>query len=145
MERDQIMRRALRATCALNFGGALLFLFPDSLGRLAGLPGPASPFHSVFLAFLVALFGATYGWLARQPRIDRPLVGFCALGKAGFFSVAFACWLLGELPGRGALTASGDLLFAGIFAWWLLGESGYGRQEPRNQSRAETQSRQAEQ
>ena len=123
MDRDHIMRRALRATCVLNFGGALLFLFPDSLGRLAGLPGPASPLHAVFLAFLVALFGATYGWLARQPRIDRPLVAFCALGKAGFFAIAVACWLLGALPGRGAFTASGDLLFAGIFTWWLMGES----------------------
>jgi hypothetical protein len=119
MDRDHVMRRALRATCALNLGASLLFLFPDSLGRLAGFPGPASALHSVFLAFLVALFGATYGWLARQPRIDRPLVAFCAIGKTGFFTVAFACWLLGALPGRGAFTASGDLVFAGIFAWWL--------------------------
>jgi hypothetical protein len=123
MDRDRVMRLALRATCALNFGAAFLFLFPDSLGRLAGFPGPASALHRVFVAFMVALFGATYGWLARRPRIDRPLVAFCALGKAGFFTVAFGCWLFGELPGRGAFTASGDLVFAAIFVWWLAGGS----------------------
>jgi hypothetical protein len=122
MDRDRVMRRALRASSVLNFGAAFPFAFPDSLGRLAGFPGPASPLHSTFLALLVALFGATYAWLARQPHIDRPLVGFCALGKAAFFAVAFVCWLLGALPGRGALAASADLLFAGIFAWWLMGE-----------------------
>lgn len=126
MDRDHVMRRALRVTSVLNLGAAFVFAFPDSLGRLAGFPGPASLLHSTFLALLVALFGATYAWLARQPRIDRPLVGFCALGKTGFFTVAFACWLLGDLPGRGALAASADLLFAGVFAWWLMGESSRG-------------------
>ena len=35
------MRRVLWTSVFFNFGGALLFAFPDSLGRLAGMPAPA--------------------------------------------------------------------------------------------------------
>jgi hypothetical protein len=117
---DHFIRRVLRATAVMNFGGALLFAFPASLGSLAGLPGPVPHVYSAFVAFLVALYGATYAWLARQPRIDRPLVAFSALGKAGFFSVVLVCALLGEVPARAVAGASADLVFAAIFVWWLL-------------------------
>lgn len=122
MDRDHLMRRALWASVAFNLGGALLFAFPASLGRLAGLPGSVPHVYSASLAFMVALFGGSYAWLARQPRIDRPLVAFAALGKTGFFAVVFVCWLLGEAPARGVLAATGDVAFAAIFAWWLLVE-----------------------
>lgn len=120
---DKVIRRALWATAVFNVGGALLFAFPASVGQLAGLPGPVPHVYSAFLAFMVALFAATYAWLARQPRIDRPLVAFAALGKAGFFAVVFVCWLLDEVPVRAAVAASGDLAFAAIFVWWLRAEA----------------------
>jgi hypothetical protein len=120
MHADAFMRRALRATALLNVGGALLFAFPDSIGRLAGLPGPVPRLYAWFIAFLVLLFGATYAWLARQPRIDRPLVAFCAIGKTGFVATVLVCWLLGDVPVLSVVTAGGDLLFAAIFTWWLI-------------------------
>jgi hypothetical protein len=120
---DPFMRRVLRTTAVFNFGGALLFAFPASLGQVAGLPAPAPHVYTAFLAFLVVLFGATYAWLARQPRIDRPLVAFAAAGKAGFFAVVSLCWLFGEVPGRAVLGAGGDLVFALIFVWWLLADT----------------------
>lgn len=120
---DSLMRRALWASVPYNAGGALLFLFPASLGQLAGLPGPVPHVYTASLAVLVALFGGTYAWLARQPQIDRPMVAFCALGKAGVFTVLLVCWLLGEAPGRGVIAALGDLGFAVVFAWWLLGDT----------------------
>lgn len=123
MDRDHIVRRALRVSAVFNFGGALLFAFPSSLGQLAGLPAPVPAVYCASLAFLVALFGATYSWLARQPHIDRPLVAFAAIGKAGFFVVIFICWIFGAAPARGVLAAIGDLGFAAVFAWWLLGEA----------------------
>jgi len=122
MDRDPFMRRALWASVVFNFGGMLLFAFPASLGRLAGLPGPVSHMYTAPLALFIALFGGSYAWLASQPVIDRPLVAFAAIGKTGFFVVSFVCWLLGEAPGRGVVAATGDLVFAAIFAWWLLGE-----------------------
>ena len=124
MQRDRFMRRTLNVTAIANLGAALMFAFPESLGGLAGLPTPVPTVYSATLAVLVALFGATYAWLARQPVIDRPLVVFSALGKTSFVIVVLLCWLSGQVPFITLLTASGDLVFAGIFAWWLLGERG---------------------
>ena len=121
---DTLMRRALWASVPYNVGGALLFLFPASLGRLAGMPGPVPTLYAASLATLVALFAGTYAWLARQPQIDRPMVAFCAIGKAAFFTVLLVCWLLGEAPGRGVLAALGDLGLAVVFAWWLVSRDG---------------------
>src|SRR5579864_798923 len=121
MDKDWVIRRALWTTACFNLLGAALFAFPASLGVRAGFPAPAPHLYTSFIAVLVLLFGWTYAWLASQPRIDRPLVAFSALGKTCFFAVAFACWSLGEIPGRAVVAASGDLAFAAIFAWWLLG------------------------
>jgi hypothetical protein len=116
------MRRALRTTAFFNVGGALLFAFPDSIGRLAGMPVPVPHLYAWFIAFLVLLFAATYAWLARQPVIDRALVLFAAVGKSGFFALVLLCWSLGELPALTVIVAAGDLAFASIFFWWLLAE-----------------------
>jgi hypothetical protein len=122
VDKDKFVRGALWVSVVYNFGGALLFAFPSSPpGQLAGLPTPVAPIYGALLAFFVVLFGGAYAWLARQPAIDRPLVALAAIGKAGVFTVIFTFWLLGEAPGRGVLAAAGDLVLAGIFAWWLLG------------------------
>ena len=123
MDRDRLMRRALGISVIYNFGAAVLFAFPSSwAGRCAGLPAVVPALYRVLLAFFVVLFGGAYAWLARQPKIDRPLVGFAAIGKAGAFGIILALWLVGTSPGRGVLTASGDLVLAAIFAWWLFGD-----------------------
>ncbi len=122
MTRDDLMRRALHATTFANIAASALFAFPDSIGQLAGLPTPVPHLYSSFIALLVLLFGVTYGWLARQPVINRPLVAFSAAGKSTFFAVVLICWLLGEVPVLSVLFAAGDLVFAAIFVWWLFGE-----------------------
>jgi hypothetical protein len=122
MDRDDLMRRALWLSVPFNLGAACLFAFPASaLGQLAGLPPAAPLLYRVVVALFIALFGATYAWLALQPRIDRPLVAFSALGKSGVFAAILVLWLLDLAPARGVAIASGDLAFAGVFAWWLLG------------------------
>jgi hypothetical protein len=123
VSRTAVLRRALWVTFFFNLVGALLFAFPDSLGSLAGFPAPVPRLQSATLAFLVTLFAGTYAWLALQPTIDRPLVAFSAIGKAGFFALVAACWLAGDVPGRAVLGASGDLFFAALFTWWLVGDS----------------------
>lgn len=115
------MRRALRASAVFNLGGALLFACAGSLGPLAGLPVPVPRVYTALLAMFVLLFGASYAWLARQPRIDRPLVALAAIGKASAFALTLVSWLLGDVGGRAVVAISGDLVFAVIFAWWLLG------------------------
>ncbi len=121
MNKDKIIRYALWISVAFNLFGALLFAFPASpLGQFAGLPVPVPAIYNMLLAFFVVLFAGAYFWLARQPTIDRPLVALSAIGKAGSFVVMLILCLLGEIPGRSVLFASGDLIFACIFAWWLL-------------------------
>jgi hypothetical protein len=122
VDKDTFLRGSLWVSVVYNFGGALLFAFPSSsLGQFAGLPTPVPPIYGALLAFFVVLFGTAYAWLACQRIIDRALVALAAIGKVGVFAVIVAFWLLGEAPGRGVLAAAGDLVLAGIFAWWLLG------------------------
>ena len=123
MDRNSVMRGTLWTTTALNLGVAMIVAFPSStLGQLAGLPGSVPVLYRSLLACLIALFGFAYGWLACQSRIDRPLVVVGAAGKLGVVVIALACWLGGEVSGRIPLLAGGDLLFAAIFVWWLVGE-----------------------
>jgi len=122
MTRDDLMRRVLWASVLFNLFGALLFLFPASLGRLAGLPAPVPFAYSALLALFIVLFGGSYAWLALQSRFDRPLVAFGAIGKASAFAVVLACWVAGAVEGRAVLAITGDLVLAAIFAWWLLGD-----------------------
>ena len=121
--RDDLMRYALWASALFNLGGALLFAFPDSLGRLAGFPGDVPRVYSAIVVLFVLLFGGAYAWLAQQPRIDRPLVAVAAIGKASIFVAMAGFWLLGDLPPRAILAVCGDLMFAIVFAWWLLGSA----------------------
>jgi hypothetical protein len=104
----------------MNTGAAIIFAFPDSLGQVAGMPTPVPHIYTTLLAVFVMLFGIVYAWLARQPVIDRPLVAFSALGKTAVFTAILLFSILGDLPGRSALAAIGDLIFAAIFAWWLF-------------------------
>jgi hypothetical protein len=82
-----------------------------------GLPDRVAPLYCALLAFFVALFAGAYAWLAVQQDIDRPLVAFSAIGKGYAFLLILAFWFLGQTPGRGVLAATGDLVFAGVFAW----------------------------
>src|SRR5262249_10180237 len=119
-DRDRLMRSALLASALFNASAALVFAFPSSLGRLAGLPVPVPRVYTTLLAVFVLLFGVGYAWLARQAVIDRPLVALSALGKASVFAAILLFWILGDLPGRSALGAVGDLVFAAIFVSWLV-------------------------
>lgn len=122
MSRTSILRRVLWFGALFNFGAALGLAFPASIGRIAALPAPGSRFYSWLLALFVGLFGGVYLWLARRPRIDRPLVVVAIVGKLGVFAVALVCWRLGEIPGRAVVPAVGDLIFGLVFLWWLRGE-----------------------
>jgi hypothetical protein len=121
--RDNILRRALWASVPFNVGGGLVIAFPSSaVGRLAGLPPDVPAVYRFALALFVLLFGGVYAWLAMQPRFDRPMVALGALGKGGFFALMLALWFAGDASGRATLAATGDLGFAAVFTWWLLGD-----------------------
>jgi len=122
MTRDRVIRGALWASVPLNLLGVLLFA-PPALGYGAdSLPIPAPRFYAAQIALTIALFGGVYAWLARQPRIDRPLVVVGALGKLGFFALFVAYWAAGDLPGSVVPQAAPDLALALVFLWWARGE-----------------------
>jgi hypothetical protein len=123
MINSTMMRKILWVGVAFNAIAALMLAFPNSLGALVGLPPVGSIFYPWLLAFFVALFGATYAWLAVQPTLHRPLVMLAAIGKTGVFVVALACLLRGDIAFRAFSVAIGDLVFAGIFFLWLRSTS----------------------
>jgi hypothetical protein len=122
MRSDLVLRRAMAAAAAFNVLGALLVAFPESApGKLAGLPAGAPVPYRALAAFFILLFGGAYAWLATRRSPDRPLVAFSAIGKACAFLLFLGLWVASQLPLGSVLTASGDLVLAAIFAWWLLG------------------------
>jgi hypothetical protein len=119
MSRNRVMRGALWAAVLLNVAGLAVFI-PPALGfapEMLPIPGP--PFYAAQVALTIALFGGVYAWLARQPQINRPLVLVGALGKLGFFLLAVAYWMSGDLPPSAVPKATPDLILALIFFWWL--------------------------
>lgn len=120
---EAALRMTFWASVVLNGIGALLFAFPSSrLAESLGLPNPNARLYNTLCALFVGLFGAAYVWLARQPHIDRPLVGFAALTKASVFAVFLVFWLRGGITTLGLLVVFPHLVVAALFAWWLLGK-----------------------
>jgi hypothetical protein len=117
-----MIRGALWTSVALNLLGLLAFA-PAALGDAAPLlPLPAPRFYAAQVALTIALFCGVYAWLARQPRINRPLVVVGALGKLGFFLLYAAYSAAGDLPASAVPQAAPDLVLAVIFLWWARTE-----------------------
>ncbi len=119
---DRRLRRLLLIAAAFNFGAAVLFAFPEFFGRLLRMPDalPQAPsLYAALVALFVALFGGSYGWLAWQPVIHRPMIAFAAIGKASAFTVFFLLWLAGAASTPVLLAATGELAFAALFLSWL--------------------------
>jgi hypothetical protein len=123
MNRETVLRATLWASVIYNALGAWALAAPGSwAGGMAAVPAGAPFLFRAELAFVVALFGALYLWLALRTRLDEtvvPLVVLAAVGKAGFFAIYVATWLRGDIPAGAVVSASGDLLFALVFVWWL--------------------------
>ena len=120
MNNDTLVRRTLAFSVFYNLVGAIIFFFPGSVGKLAGLPQPAQFAYSGFCASVILIFAGVYFWLSRQPQIDKPLVVVASVGKTSFFLVMLASWLIGESTITGPLIATVDLIMAIIFAQWAL-------------------------
>lgn len=121
MSRIALIRGSLWISFAFNLLAAYLFAVPDSpLGVLLGLPAPAPALYRALAAYLVALFGVCYGWLAVQEDPHQPLLAVGAVGKAGVFVIAAALWLAGSVGAAIVGLASGDLILALLWGWALL-------------------------
>jgi hypothetical protein len=119
-DQDTFIRNVLWAAAFFNVVGAVAFGFPETVGRLAGLPGNVPAVYAAMVSLFILLFGGAYAWLARSPVIDRPLLAFGAIGKTAAFLTVATLWLAGEVPFIAVFTITGDLVFAIVFARWLL-------------------------
>jgi len=116
------MRGVLWGTTVYNTLCALLIAFPASApGQLAGLPEQVPLSYRVMTALMVLLWAGAYAWLANQPEPNRPMVAFAAVGKAIVFAGVLVLAFAKEVPIILACVASGELVFAAYFTWWLIG------------------------
>ncbi len=120
MNGDKWIRRTLWLSFPFNMGAAVMLAFPASgLGQLVEMPEAVPAIYRALASGLVALFGFAYAWLAMQQEIDRPLVAFSAIGKAGVFLLAVAL-ALGAVGSWKLVPIAGvDLAFALVWFNWL--------------------------
>lgn len=124
-DKDAFIRRVLWTTAFANLGAGAMFAFPASaVGQLAGLPASVPPLYRATVGLFVLIFAGAYAWLARQAEIDRPMVGLAAIGKLSFALITFALWAAAAVPGRTALVAGADVVFAVLFLRWLMAPKG---------------------
>lgn len=114
------MRRTLLATAAANIGVAAVFLpAAQSVRAVAGFP-EAPRFYLGLVGLFILLFGLGYLWMGAINRGDRLFIAISAVGKLSFFALTVHLWSVGDLPVRVPVLAVGDLVFATLFAAWLV-------------------------
>ena len=113
------LRTALWLAASFNLGAGFLFAFASSLGQWVDLPAPVPRAYGVFIAMFVWLFAGAYAWMASHSSVNAPMLTLAALGKGAAVVLAIVFYALGDVGPRALVAASGDLLFAAIFARWL--------------------------
>ena len=114
------MTTALLATAVMNLAAGLAFLPPaQPLRALVGMPD-GEPVYLATVALFVMLFGAGYAWVGFTGRDERLFLTLSAIGKISFVTIVTCYWLAARLPFQAVVTASGDLVFGAMFAWWLF-------------------------
>ena len=101
---------------------ALFFVAWMPLFSLIGMTPPASPiFLHLFLA-LAFVFGIGYFWVSRDLFGNLAVVRMGILGKGAVFALMAFYWIKGAIPFLLVTTGVVDLIFAVLFAEFLLGQ-----------------------
>ena len=117
---EMIVRRTLAISCLFNFMAAYALAFPSgSIGALFELPADVPNLYAFIVAYIVTLFGITYGWLSYQEVILRPLLLLSAVGKIGIFVIAALLSFQGDISVMSSVLAFGDFVFGAIWLSWL--------------------------
>lgn len=113
------MRWILLFSAIYNAFGVLVFIPLLSIGRtIIGIPA-APGFYLWLVTIWIGSFGVLYFWLSLTGRPDRAFFIIAAVGKFAFWSLTVAYWWFGDFPVITPLVASGDLIGAVAFTWWL--------------------------
>lgn len=106
---------------AWNLGMALGFMFfPKLMAPLFGLQVPADPVWFYLFFALVLAFGLGYFAVSRNLNKNRAVVGMGIIGKALVFLILGYYWRIGSIPTLAALAGVVDLVFALLFAEFLM-------------------------
>ena len=117
---DVLLRMSLWVSFPINPGAAYVLARPSSWpGRQLGLPAAVDPLYAALGAYLAALFGCVYAWLALQKKPVQPLLAVGAIAKCGFFVITLGFWLFAGASLGLLLAGGGDLLLAALWLWWL--------------------------
>ena len=117
----QQTRTLFRIAALFNWSAVVFFLpalgIADRLGH--GAP-TGTPFEHVGLG-AIALFGIGYWMVASAPEQNRGIVQLGLLGKVLAIAVVVGHYIAGNVSLPLALVVSGDIVFAVLFARYLVG------------------------
>lgn len=102
-----------------NWAAAILFVAlycfsQEHLVLLVKIPEQTVWFFCTFMA--VSIFGLGYYFIYRDVERNRDLITLGCLGKALFFLIFFIYWQKGDISALAFALASGDAIFAILFA-----------------------------
>ena len=118
---DQWVRASLWITAPFNFVAAFAFAMPSSpIGNLLDLPRHEPDYFTFFSGAMVGIFGMAYFWSARQATLPRPIIAVGAGGKFTAVLLAATLFVLEQFSAIALLVISGDLLFVGLWTYWLI-------------------------
>lgn len=117
---NRFLRQAMAATAVMNIAGSMAFT-PLGAGLRAwvGIPD-AHPLWLWTVGSWIFLFGLGYSALAITGRPDRTFIAVAAGGKASFAILLGLMAAMGQIPVLAATGGLPDLVFATIFAHWLI-------------------------
>ena len=118
------VRWSLFLTSPFNLLAGYAIAVPSSpIGIGLGLPPHATDFYTMLSGALVGLFGLAYFWSGLQAQPPRAVIAIGACGKLSAVLISTTLYLTGSFSGMALIIISGDLLFVGLWFYWLaLGE-----------------------
>ncbi len=119
------VRALFYSAAVFNWLAAAILFAPFGIARWLGLePAPANtPYEHIALSAVV-LFGIGYWWAGVDPVRNRPLITLGMIGKLLVVAVFWSAVLGGRANWRLGALASGDLVYAALFARYLITSKG---------------------
>lgn len=114
-----------RAAAVFNWlVGVPMLVATATMLAMLGIAAPDELTFHRLAALLIALFGAIYWMIAREPLRYRPLAALGVAGKLAVFALFAEAFAAARIPATAMGVAVGDLLFGLLFAAFLRATRG---------------------
>jgi hypothetical protein len=104
--------------------GYMIMTDPASMGTQ---PFTGSPQEALFIkscGWLIAVFGLGYALVAIAPLANRGIAFLGVVGKGAMPVLAYPLYASGAIPFESYALTLADLVFVGLFAWFLVATRG---------------------